>query len=84
MNDKTTAPATVKAVADSFEATLVRGSSYTLRGKIFRKGEPVTVTAPVKEYLEQNAYEEIRTGSGDDEEIERKPKFKFARSRTRA
>lgn len=82
MSTNETAPA---AKADPvYEATLIRGKTYTLRGVRFERDKPVKVSEKVKAYLEENAYEEITNGlSGEDEETERKPKFKFSRVRQR-
>lgn len=68
-----------------YEATLIRGKSYTLRGARFDKDTPKKVAQSVKDYLEANAYEEVSNGlEGEDEEMDRKPKFKFSRVRSRA
>lgn len=76
-------------MAKKFEATLRRGTTYTVRGIKFEKGIPQLVDEDLKEYLEESAVDVI--GTDDDETIER-AKFTFgevadeapsARKRTR-
>lgn len=57
-----------------FEATLKRGSTYTVRGTKFEQGIPRPVDEDLKEYLEENAVDIV--GTEDGETIERQ-KFVF-------
>lgn len=57
-----------------FNATLRRGTTYTVRGIKFEKGVPLPVDEDLKEYLEDNAVDLI--GTDDEETIERQ-KFTF-------
>ena len=58
-------------------ATLVRGQTYTYKGATFRKGEGRKVTEATKNYFEENAFEDVSVGSGDDIVVERRAKFEF-------
>mgnify|MGYP005842491821 CR=1 FL=1 len=57
-----------------FEATLRRGSTYTVFNTQFSYGVPKTVDEETKEYLEEHAVDIIGTSDGDTVE---KPKFSF-------
>jgi hypothetical protein len=63
--------------AGYFLATLVRGVTYTFKGATFRKGEPRKVSEATKDYLINNAFEDVSVGEGADMEIERRAKFEF-------
>ncbi|QIG76084.1 hypothetical protein EVC24_063 [Rhizobium phage RHph_I4] len=66
-----------EAVPEYFNATLIRGSTYMYKGVTFRRGEPLKVTPATKAYLEENAFEDVMVGEGEDMEVERRPKFDF-------
>jgi hypothetical protein len=57
-------------------ATLVRGELYVLKGKRFRKGTPVPVTAQEKHILQEQAFDVINVEGVS----EPRPKFEFSTS----
>jgi len=67
----------------AWTATLERGETYVYKSRFFRKGVPFNVTEETKAYLEENAYDDVTVGEGDEVELDRRPKFKFARIRNR-
>lgn len=60
-----------------FEAHLVRGKSYTVKGRTFTSEKPVIVDVATKKYLEERAFDDVTVGEGEDAEIERRSKFEF-------
>lgn len=64
-----------------WDAKLVRGKTYVFKGATFRAGESRKVSTATKEYLEENAYDDVAvsTGNGDEMEIDRRGKFEFTK-----
>lgn len=61
-----------------YNATLVRGQTYTINGIVFTQGKPVEIDTELKQKLEKSAIDRATLTRGDGEkEVIEQQKFKF-------